>query len=285
MNVHLPIDLLHTFSMVHETGSFTRAGEVLHLTQSAVSMKMKRLEEVVGKRLFEKNGRSFKLTPAAETLLEHSARILAAHDEAVAAFSGPDLIGRVSFGCPEDYTARFLPSVLSGFRRSYPRIRVDIISAPSHELYEMMLGGKLDLCLIEGHSEGGRVIHREPVVWATAHRGLVHEQDPLPIAVYHEGCIYRKWALESLQASRKRYWISVTSPSLSSILAAVKSGLAVAPIGASHIDDDLRILGPENGFPMLPVSDVSLHSRSWGNELVERITRHVIQSFKMRASA
>lgn len=269
--------------MVHETGSFTRAAEVLHLTQSAVSMKMKRLEEVIGKRLFEKSGRSFQLTPAAETLLEHALRILAVHDEAVAAFSGPDLIGHVSFGCPEDYTTRFLPAVLSGFRRAYPRIRVDINSAPSYELYEKMLAGQLDVCLMEGTAEGGRIVHREPVVWATALRGQAHEEDPLPVAVYHEGCTYRKWALESLQAIQKPYWISVVSPSLSNILAAVKAGLAVAPIGASHINDDLRILGPENGFPLLPVSEVSLHSRSWGNELVDRLASHVIQSFKVRA--
>ena len=281
MNIELPLDLLQTFATVVETGSFTRTGETQHITQSAVSMQMKRLEGIVGLALFHKQGRSFQLTQAGETLLEHALRILNAHNEAVAAFSSPDLFGRVRFGCAEDYASRFLPAVLHGFRKAFPRIRLDIHIAPGVELHEGLIREELDLCLLEGSWGGGQVVHREPLVWAASRTGAAHEEDPLPLAVYHEGCNYRKWALEGLRKARRRYWIAFVSPSISSILGAVKVGLAVAPIGASNLDNSLRALGPENGFPLLPVSDVSLHqSRSADNELVACFTNYVIESFR-----
>ncbi|MDJ0809948.1 MAG: LysR substrate-binding domain-containing protein [Desulfobacterales bacterium] len=281
MNVEFSIGLLRTFSAVSETGSFTRAGETLHITQSAVSMQMKRLEEAVGRPLFQKKGRAFNLTPAGETLREHALRILSAHNEAVASFSRPDLFGRLSFGCAEDYASRLLPAVLSGFREVYPRIRVDILSAPGPELLELLRRDELDLCLLEGVAAGGQVVHREPVVWATARIGAAHQVEPLPLATYAEGCAYRKWALEALRQAGKKYWVAFVSPSIAGILAAVKAGLAVAPIGRGSLDGSLRALGPEQGFPLLPVSEVSLHrAANADSELVSCFADYVAESFQ-----
>lgn len=277
----LPIESLETFQAVADTGSFTKAASTVHRTQSAVSMQMKRLEEVVERSLFKKVGREIRLTHSGEILLEHAHRILAAHNEAVAVFSRPELIGRVRFGCAEFYASRFLQSVLSGFRKAYPRIQVDIQSSLDHELHEWLQQGQLDLCLLEG-TEGGQVVHQEPVVWITARRGIAHEENPLPLAVYHEGCVYRKWALEALRKAGKHYWIAFVSPSISSILAAVSAGLAVAPVGASMLDDSLRVLGQESGFPLLPVSEMRLHrSRSADNELVDCFANYVMESFRL----
>ncbi|WP_419659463.1 transcriptional regulator, LysR family [Desulfosarcina variabilis str. Montpellier] len=305
MNIELPIDLLRTFAAVAENGSFTLAGQVQHITQSAVSMQMKRLETNVGRALFQKNGRQIRLTPAGDALLEHAHRILTVHDEAVAAFSNPELYGRVRFGCAEDYAARFLPSVLPDFRKAFPRIRVDILSAPGVELHERFRKKELDLCLLESipekddhakqkskdnvypipcshcHVPGGQVVHREPVVWVTSQSGSAHTADPLPLAVYHKGCIYRRWAEEALRAEGRQYWIAFVSPSISSILAAVKAGLAVAPIGIGSLTEGLRPLHPEHGFPLLPVSEVSLHrSASANNELVDCFANYVVESFR-----
>ena len=306
MQMELPIDLLRTFAAVAESGSFTRAGEIQHITQSAVSMQMKRLETNVGRALFQKKGRQVHLAPAGETLLAHAHRILTAHNEAVAAFSNPELFGRVRFGCAEDYAARFLPSVLPGFRKAFPRIRVDIHSAPGVELYQQLQKQELDLCLLESipdhgspgsgqgpdHCEhpapcshcmaqGGLAVHREPLVWATSRSGAVHEANPLPLAVYHKGCVYRKWAEESLRSVGREYWIAFVSPSISSILAAVKAGLAVAPIGLGSMTEGLRPLRPEQGFPLLPVSEVALHrSSAADNNLVDCFANYVAESFR-----
>jgi len=305
MKIELPIDLLRTFAAVSETGTFTLAGERRHVTQAAVSMQMKRLEGLIERALFEKNGRQLHLTPAGETLLEHAHRILAVHDKAVAAFADPDLFGRVRFGCAEEYSSRFLPSVLPGFRNCYPRIQVDIKIAPGVELYEWLRKDELDLCLLEripedgsrarrksktaagrapcSHCdvEGGTVVHREPVVWVTSRHAAAHEMDPLPLAVYHKGCAYRAWAEESLRAVGRKYWIAFVSPSISSILSAVQAGLAVAPIGLGSMTEGLRQLLPEQGFPLLPISEVSLHrATSADNEVVDCFADYVAESFR-----
>lgn len=281
MNTELPIGLLRTFSAVSEANSFTRAGEILHITQSAVSMQMKRLEEVIGRPLFQKKGRGFLMTAAGEMLQEHAQRILAAHNDAVAAFSRPELVGSVRFGCAEDYATRFLPLILTEFRNAFPRVRVDIRIGPGQELHRALERNELDLCLLEGIANGGRLVHREPVVWVTSGNGAAHHMDPLPLAVYDEGCSYRHWAIEALQKEGRAYWIAFVSPSISSILAAVKAGLAVAPIGRSSLNDTLRLLGPEDGFSLLPVSEVSLHqARTADSGAVTCFADYVSASFQ-----
>ena len=103
----------------------------------------------------------------------------------------------------------------------------------------------------------------------------------MPLAVYHDGCVCRKWGLDGLRKAGKPYWIAFVSPSISGILAAVKAGLAVSPIGADSLDDSLRVLGPENGFPLLPVYEVSLHqSRTADKEVVACFANYVIDSFR-----
>ena len=281
MGKEFAIDLLLTFSAVCEFNSFTQAGDALHITQTAVSMRMRRLEEEAGRPLFEKEGRSFRLTAAGETMLEYSRRILSAHNEAVAAFSRPELIGRIRFGCGEDYASIRLSDVLTGFRRYHPCIRVDIHSATSTELQQRLNRDELDLCLLDGSLKNGRVVRQEPVVWAASRHGCAHKEDPVPLAVYNEGCAYRKWAIEALENQGKAYWISFVSPSISSILAAVRAGLAVAPLGASNLDDSLFCLGPDDGFPLLPVSELSLHrSFSAADDLTSCFEYYVIESFR-----
>jgi DNA-binding transcriptional LysR family regulator len=306
MQMELPIDLLRTFRAVFEAGTFTQAGEKRHVTQAAVSMQMKRLESLIGRPLFAKNGRQLRLTAAGETLLEHAHNILAAHDNAVAAFSNPELFGRVRFGCAEEYATRFLPAVLPSFRKAFPRIQVDIQVAPGIELFEWLSKEELDLCLLESiptvgsagrrkpkagrgktpcahcSVKGGQVVHREPVVWVTSRNAAAHEMDPLPLAVYHKGCAYRQWAEESLRSIGRQYWIAFVSPSISSILSAVKTGLAVAPIGFGSMTEGLRQLLPEQGFPLLPISEVSLHrSASADNEVVHCFANYVAESFRL----
>ncbi len=281
MNTEFPIGLLRTFLAVAENNSFTRAGEILHLTQSAVSMQMKRLEDAVGRPLFQKNGRRFSQTPAGELLQEHAQRILAAHNEAVSVFSRPELVGSVRFGLAEDYASRFLPLILPEFRKAFPGVQVDIHSGPGVELQRALAGQKLDLCLLEGIAAGGRVVHREPVVWVTARHGNTHRLDPLPLAVYHEGCDYRRWALEALKQEKKAHWIAFVGPSIASILAAVQAGLAVAPIGRGSLIANLRQLGPKDGFPLLPVSEVSLHqSAAADNEAINCFAHYVANALQ-----
>ncbi|MET0868684.1 MAG: LysR family transcriptional regulator, partial [Pseudorhodoplanes sp.] len=106
MTVLIDIDQLRTFIAIAETGSFTKAAEVVHKTQSAVSMQMKRLEERLNKPIFARDGRASKLTEDGERLLDYARRIVKLNLEALATFSGPELSGRVRLGVPDDYADR-----------------------------------------------------------------------------------------------------------------------------------------------------------------------------------
>ena len=281
--MELPTDLLRTFVAAADAESYTSAAAMVHRTQSAVSMQMKRLEEGVGRPLFERNGRTMRLTTQGRSLLWYARRILKLNDEALAAVAQPELSGRVRLGAPEDYAERLLPNVLARFAGTYPQVQVDVVCEPGARLLVSLDNGELDL-MVYSNCEvpfRGETIYREQVVWVTSDRYFAHEQDPLPIAVYHDGCIFREWAIRSLEGAGKRYRIAYTSLGTAGILAAVKGGLAVAPVGRSAISDGLRVLGPADGFPQLPTAVVTLiKGRGTPSPAVQSLADHVSESFR-----
>lgn len=256
-DMQLSIDLLRTFVVVVNTMSFTRAGLIVNRTQSAVSMQMKRLEEEIGRPLFEKNGKGFRLTSTGEMLVEHARRVLKTHDEAVMAISKPEMTGRVRFGSAVDYASSFLSDVLARFSMSHPTIRVDMDCGSPDKIYQGVKQGELDLAIFTEIGEG-ELVRREPVVWLTSNAHLIHEEDPLPLAVYHEGCHFRRWATERLTEMGRSYRIAYVSHSISGILAAVEAGLAVSPVGGYNYRPGFRVLGSQDGFPLLPSAAITL---------------------------
>ena len=282
--MHLSIDLLQTFSVVAETRNFTAAGRRVHRSQSAVSMQMKRLAEAVGHPLFDIEGKRIQLNPMGDLLLEHAHRILKAHEAAVTAIGHATLKGRLRFGAPEDYASLFVPRILAGFAKEHPDIRVDVICRPSDQLYSELLRGNLDLVICTALDAGGENLCNEPVVWVTEQDGRALSGASVPLAVYGHNCIYRKWAIEALENIRRPFHIAYMSPSIFGILAAVRSGLAVAPVGLSVVTDDIRIVGPEDGFPELPKADIRLHKAvNSKNILIEKLAGHVRTSFNIGA--
>lgn len=276
----LPTEYLKTFLAAADSGSFTQAAEAIHRTQSAVSMQMKRLEQEIGSPIFVRNGKRLSLTLTGQLLHDHARRIVQTHDAAVAVLSRPELSGKIRFGAVEDYASMVLPKLLSRFAGSYPSIRVDVHVAPSGDLKKNLDQGKLDFALCAEIMGKGTVVHREPVVWATSAHHLAHEQDPLPLAVYHHGCVFRQWAIAALKNADKRYRIVYVSTSVTGIIAAVESGLAVAPVGLSYLPSHLRALGPASGFPLLPTARIVLHrSPSADSEPAVCFGRYVAASF------
>lgn len=281
--MQLPIDLLNTFVKVAETRNFTQAGRQIHRSQSAVSMQIKRLSDTVGKPLIEMEGKQVHLSPMGELVLEHAQKILKAHGAAMTAIRQSELKGRVRLGAPEDYCSLVVPRILAGFARDYPDIRVDVICDHSTRLYGSLLRGELDLAVCTALEVAGEVIFREPVVWVMGDREEILERDSLPLAVYGHDCIYRKWATEALEEMGRAFHVAYMSPSISGILAAVRSGLAVAPVGASVAGEGTRVIGPEHGFPVLPSAHVCLYRTGHSkNPLKERLATHVREAFDAR---
>ncbi|WP_018126012.1 LysR substrate-binding domain-containing protein [Desulfovibrio oxyclinae] len=277
----LPIDLLRTFVAAVDCGSFTRAAHTVHRTQAAVSMQMARLEDEVGTLLFRRAGRGVTLTLEGETLVEYARRLLSLHDEALSAVTAPEMEGRVRLGAPEDYASWFLPQMLAAFHETHPLVRVEVFCGTSQSLNLRFQRGELDLTILSHAADPlddqtAEVIHREPIVWVTGLSGNAHEREPLPLAVFHDGCTYRRWAVEGCERMGRDYRIAFVSPSLTGVLSAVKAGLGVAPVGRSTVDGELRLLGESEGFPALPSSTVCLHRHPGAHgEIVEGLARFI----------
>jgi DNA-binding transcriptional LysR family regulator len=253
-------DLLKVFVIVAERGGFTRAAVALNRTQSAVSMQIKRLEEGVGAPLFQRDGRRVRLSSAGEALLGYARRMLALNEEAVGAVRQREVAGSVRFGCIDDYAARVLPAILAKFWTEHPGVLVELETGLTSHLLERI---ETDFDLVLGMQPAGlgrgRTICRDSAVWAASAEHDVHRLDPLPLALYREGCLFRRWATTALDGAGRRWRCAYVSPSLATVEAAVESGLAVSVFKRSTVSPRLRRLGARDGFPRLPDIEITLN--------------------------
>ena len=256
----LDSDQLRTFLAIADAGSFTRAADIVHKTQSAVSMQMKRLEERLGRDIFERDGRASKLTEDGERLLDYARRIVRLNNECVASFAETDLVGRVRFGLPDDYADRYLPEILATFSRSNPRAEVTVVCEPTPMLVEKMADGELDLAIIT-HVDGrgtSEVVRSEQLLWVTSARHCVHDEAVLPLALGRATCNWRASAISTLEESGRSFRIAYVSWNSTAVGAAVLAGLAVGTLPESAIRPGMRILGARDGFPPLPSCKIGL---------------------------
>jgi DNA-binding transcriptional LysR family regulator len=278
----LEADLLAPFVAVVESGSMTAATRRVGRTQSAVSMQIKRLEEIVGRPLFRRDARKVALTREGELMLVQARKILRAHREAVDLFREDALSGSVTIGTPDDYAQSFLPQVLALFAQSHPKVHVSLVIEPSEYLSMRIRDGSVDLAITtQGNGEeGGVVVHEEPLVWVTSATHDVHERDPLPLAVFAENCCFRAAAVRALAEIGRSYRIAVTSPSIAGVHAALRAGLAVAAEARSTVAPGLRTLSPDEGFPALP-SVRLIVQRARGRRLaaLDVLERRIVESF------
>jgi DNA-binding transcriptional LysR family regulator len=280
--MELHIDLLKTFLAIIDTGGFTSAAQRVHRTQSAISMQIRRLEETIDQPLFERTGRSFRLTLAGEALVPYARRLAKLHEETVAAMTRPNVVGSVRIGIIDDYALRFLPNILSRFAAAYPLVQVTVRCEPTSLLVPALEKGELDLALVNGDpDEDGEVIRHDQAVWVTSANHLIHEEDPLPLAVFPADCIFRKWALEALDSINRRYRVAYQSPSVAGIIATVSTGLAVAILLDSIVSQDFRVLRKEDGFPDLPAARIVL-KRAPGrpSAAVECMAQHIQEGMR-----
>ncbi|MCB9949179.1 MAG: LysR family transcriptional regulator [Rhodospirillaceae bacterium] len=274
-------ELLRSFLAITETGSFSEAAVQVGRTQSAVSMQMKRLEEVLGRPVFERNGRTVKLSRDGEVLVGHARRILRAHQEALSAFMESELAGGVVLGTPDQYAATFVPPILARFAETHPRIHVEVRCDVSDVLLRQVNTNALDLTLLTygHHIHEGTLLWREPMVWVTSAQHCAHEQTPLPLAVFQGGCWYREALVNTLGQIGRPYRIAYSSLSLAGIEAALRSGLAVSVLPASNVAPGFRVLGPDQDYPELPPNQISLKRASGSRSpVVDALERHILET-------
>jgi DNA-binding transcriptional LysR family regulator len=275
---NLDVDHLKTFLAIADMGSFTRAADEVNKTQSAVSMQMKRLEEVLGRPLFAKDGRSSRFTSDGERLIEYARRIVALSNETVSAFTQPEITGTVRFGTPDDYADIFLPEVLARFARTHPQVTVDVECFGSSILAERTQHGEIDLAIVSGSTQEitGEILRREELVWVTSSRHSLQLLDELPLAVSHVSCSWRKMVTTALEDVGRKYRIAYSSPNSATITAAVMQGLAIAAIPQFSIKPGMRMLTAADGFPPLSHFTISLlHKPGKTSSAAKALAAHV----------
>ena len=279
----LDAELLRTFTAIVDTGSFTAAADRVHRTQSAVSMQMKRLEELLGRPLFQRQGRGAVLTPDGELLLGHARRILAAHRETLDLFREAELEGELTLGTPDDYVNTFLPGILTRFAETHPRIHVNVVCEGSSSLEARLAEGQVDLALVTlGHGDdSGVVVYREGAVWVTSASHDTQHQVPLPLALFQPGCMFRRWALEHLSSLGRPFRVAYSSVSVAGLVAAVRGGLAVSVLARNSVVEGMRILEEDDGFPALPNYEIALRRAPGADSpLLQRLEGHILDWFR-----
>ncbi|MCJ2138379.1 LysR family transcriptional regulator [Methylobacterium sp. J-026] len=255
----LDIDLLRSFASVAETGALSRAADRVGRSQAALSMQMKRLEDLVGQPLLTRTGRGVLLTVQGERLLVHARRILVSHDDALAEFSGGSLSGSLRFGCPDDYAQAFLPALLRGFAQHHPAAAIAVICAATPRLEAQHARGGLDLALVSTPLAAERdILRREDLVWVIPRDRSATWIDPLPLALGDPDTLDHRAAIAALDRAGRGYRIAYASGSLSGLLAVVRSGQAVAVLTRSAVPGDLRVLARAGGLPALPRIGVTI---------------------------
>lgn len=281
----LEIALLRTFVMLVEERSVTRVAQRLHRTQPAVSLQIRRLEDAVGRPLFEPNLRQLRLSTHGEILLSYARNLLSTHDEAYLRLSSDEVEGRVSLGCPDIYASFVLPETLAGFREAYPKVEVTVLCALTRQLALAMDESQIDVAvatLMPGVApKGGEVtrLRSEPLVWQGAAGGTAYKRDPIPLAMLPEGNLQRDIALMALHEAGRRWRIACVSESMAGLQAMAFADSAVIVVAESLCAPGLTQLGPETGLPPLPAVDLMLWRRKSGlslaaEQLASQIERH-----------
>ncbi|HEV7718299.1 MAG TPA: LysR family transcriptional regulator [Arsenicitalea sp.] len=253
-------DLLKTFVAVADQRSFTRAAVMLNRTQSAVSMQIKRLEARLDVELFNRTKAAVDLSAAGERLLGYARRILALNEEAVGRMAERKIEGVVRLGVMDDYGIFIVPPLLATFLAGYPRIHVEMETGLTSSM-PARLGEAYDLVIAmhpAGHGEG-EFLRREQAVWAAGPSQAVEAQELLPVALYPQGCLFRKWAIEALDSAKRPWRLAFVSHSLAAVESVAAQGLAVTVVKAGTFPSKLRRLSDRDGMPSLPAADICLH--------------------------
>ncbi len=254
-------ELLRAFVAVAECEGFSAAARILNRTQSAVSLQIRRLEDRMDEPLFRRDSRNVELTPAGGRLLPYARRILSLQDEARRAM-GDDRRGElIRLGVSEEHASAHLPYLLPEYATRYPDVRLEVTCNISSALVHDFQAGRLDVVLGVRHepTRTGRLLGREPMLWALQEGRRLGDWDVLPLALNPEGCIFRAHALAALGRVERRWNLRYCSHSPTGINVAVRAGLAVTVKTPRSLPPGCRTVAYDEGLPELGRVEVEIH--------------------------
>lgn len=278
----LDVDLLKTFVAIADTGSFTKAGALVGRTQAAISMQVKKLEEQVGKSLLLRESKLVSLTAEGQYLLPQARRILRMAEETLSALRSPDIVGAVRIGIPDDYALLYLPPILKSFCSAYPQVQVEVTCDMSRNLVPLVERGGVDVAITTcGH--GGKenlILREEQFVWMTSSRHFVHEERPLPLAVFPQ-CQLHRGAMARMDDAGIDYRVAFTCANTGGLQAAVLSGLAVTALTSISLLPGMQLVPPEFNLPLPTPARIALETRDGERSpAVQKMIDHIVSAMR-----
>ncbi|HEX2656506.1 MAG TPA: LysR substrate-binding domain-containing protein, partial [Xanthobacteraceae bacterium] len=288
MTHDLDIALLRTFVAIVDTGGLTSAGRMVGRTQPAITHQIRRLEESIGRTLFDDNRRKLSLTHDGEVLLEFARAMLRLNDEARDRFAAPDIAGHITLGTPDLYASYLLPEVLENFSRAHPNVEIELRCTRSIQLHAALERNELDIALMTNQPEfrRGELVRQEPLVWVAGLDSSPELRKPLPLAVLPQGSVYRHLALEALGLAGRQWSIRSVCDGIAGLQAAVFAGLAVSVFPGCAVVPKVRCLDEADGMPKLGSVDLVMHRKSHGiSEAAEQLAQYITRKLGKAVNA
>lgn len=256
------IEALRTMVTGTELGSFARAALHLGRSQSAVSMQLKKLEEQAGKALFRRNGRGLVPTEAGDALLVYARRIIDLHDEAAASIGATATTASIRMGLPQDFFEDVMPEAITHFSRQRPNVHIEVRAGRNYALEEEVRSGHLDLALAfvkAGADKNKERLKTLPLFWL-AGKAVAHSSNaaPVPLVLFDHPCLFRQSAIQTLEANARRWRLSLTTPSLPGVWAALRFGHGITVRTAHRLPSGIRDVSAELNLPKLPSLELRL---------------------------
>lgn len=266
---NLDVTTLRSFVAVAESGGVTRAAGFLHLTQSAVSMQLKRLEELLGLELLDRSGRTIALTASGEQLLVYARRMVALNDEVITRLTDQAYEGEITLGVPHDIVYPVIPQVLKQFNTAFPRVKVQLVTSYTRALLADFDKGSCDLILTTetDRQTGGETLCTKPLCWIGAPSGSAWRQRPLRLA-FGRQCTFRPRVVERLDTAEIPWDVVVETDSDRTIEATVSADLAVHTMIEGTEPPHLERIDHNNGLPELPAQHINLYGAGGAKDVV-----------------
>ena len=275
----MDIDALMALCAVADHGGVTRAAHHLALSQSAVSHKIRRMEDRLGRDLLDRRAGHPVFTEEGERLLAYARRIVALHDEALLSLSSRPLKGRLRLGMTEDTTSSGLSRILGRFARLHPDVSVHTHVDQSLVLEDELERGEIDLAVMQIFRHrllpGDTVLFEDSLHWVKSHDLVLDPDRPLPFLAFDEKCFYRNWAMEQGVLRSLRVETVLACASNAGIVSAVLAGLGVALLNARHVTPAMEVIDNRFGPPPPGIAYVVRTGRKSRSEAARALSQAI----------
>ncbi|MBD3677553.1 MAG: LysR family transcriptional regulator [Rhodobacteraceae bacterium] len=259
---NLDLTALRSFVTVADSGGVTRAAGMLHLTQSAVSMQLKRLEDALGLQLLDRSARAIAPTAAGDQLLAYARKMLEMNDEALNRLTSQEFEGEVTLGVPHDIVYPAIPKVLQRMNAEFPRVKVQLISSFTRGLKAAFDRGECDLILTteDDCGPGGETLTTLPLHWIGAPGGSAWRKRPLRLA-FGRHCIFRAGVIRKVEEAGIDWELAVESDFDRAIEASVSADLAIFAVLEGTEPQYLERISHGGQLPALASKKINLYMR------------------------